>query len=56
MFSDLSNQASALILILYRLSYNSDAAAFLGRLTNSPPQFGQTAFIPSVHSPQNVHS
>jgi hypothetical protein len=29
---------------------------FLGRRTNSPPQFGHTAFIAAVHSWQNVHS
>jgi len=28
----------------------------LGRRTNSPPQFGHTAAIASVHSRQKVHS
>jgi hypothetical protein len=36
-----------------RLPYNS---FFLGLRINSPPQFGHTAFIASVHSRQNVHS
>ena len=39
-----------------RLPYNSPAFPLLGRRTNSPPQFGQTAFIAFVHSRQNVHS
>jgi hypothetical protein len=38
--------------------YNSEPAAFpfLGRRTSSPPQFGQTDLIASLHSRQNVHS
>jgi len=32
------------------------ALLFRGRRTSSPPQFGQTDSIPSVHSRQNVHS
>jgi hypothetical protein len=34
----------------------SPAPRARGRRTNSPPQFGHTAFIASVHSAQNVHS
>ena len=29
---------------------------FLGLRTNSPPQFGQTLCLSSVHGAQNVHS
>jgi len=32
------------------------ALPFRGRLTSSPPQFGQIADIASVHSVQKVHS
>ena len=38
--------------------YNQGGAGFTdrGRRTNSPPQFGHTFAMASVHSAQNVHS
>jgi hypothetical protein len=40
-----------------RRRYNGgESMRFRGRRTNSPPQFGQTAFISSAHSRQKVHS
>jgi hypothetical protein len=36
--------------------FASGAHFRFGRLTSSPPQFGQTFFIPAAHLSQKVHS
>jgi hypothetical protein len=39
-----------------RFARDSKSYFRLGRFTNSPPQFGQTFFIPAAHFSQKVHS
>jgi len=36
-------------------AHDGPASARFGRATSSPPQFGQTCAISSVHQRQNVH-
>src|ERR1041384_2740940 len=48
MVPDLVVPSTAGLLILY--------LRLCGRLTSSPPQFGQTFFIPAAHFSQKVHS
>jgi hypothetical protein len=46
-------------LVLVRLDYIApelDGSLRRGRLTSSPPQFGQTKFVCSAQLPQYVHS